>query len=53
MVMHELCGRRQLIFTDELRMKMMGRPGEVALALMIEHHTLAAETPAAIWRNLT
>jgi HAD superfamily hydrolase (TIGR01509 family) len=46
LVMHELCGRRQLTFTDELRIKMMGRPGEVALAVMIEHHALENDTPA-------
>lgn len=47
-VMQELCRRRTLTFTDELRMKMMGRPGEVALAVMIEHHELVQDTPAAM-----
>jgi HAD superfamily hydrolase (TIGR01509 family) len=47
-IMHELCSRRQLTFTDELRVKMMGRPGEIALAQMIEHHALVGDTPAAL-----
>lgn len=51
LVMHELCGRRGLSFTDELRVKMMGRPGEVALAIMIEHHALAGDTPAAMYHE--
>ena len=47
-VMHELCGRRRLTFTDELRVQMMGRPGQVALAVMIEHHSLANDTVQAM-----
>jgi len=47
-VMHELCGRRRLAFTDELRVKMMGRPGAIALEMMIEHHSLVDDTAAAM-----
>lgn len=47
-VMQELCGRRALIFTEELRVKMMGRPGEQALAVMIDHHALRDDDPAAM-----
>lgn len=47
-VMHELCNRRKLVFTDELRVKMMGRPGALALAEMIAHHALDDDTPAAM-----
>jgi HAD superfamily hydrolase (TIGR01509 family) len=43
-VMQELCTRRKLIFTDELRVKMMGRPGHISIAYMIEHHALVDDT---------
>src|SRR4051812_36524683 len=43
-VMHELCRRRQVIFSDELRVKMMGQPGPKALLAMIEHHALVGES---------
>lgn len=44
LVMHELCVRRNLTFTDDLRVKMMGRPGHISLAYMIEHHALIDDT---------
>src|SRR6186713_3014589 len=47
-VMHELCGRRQLTFTEELRVQMMGRPGHISLACMIEHHALVEDTVEAL-----
>ena len=47
-VMQELCQRRGLVFTEELRVKMMGRPGELALVEMIEHHSLKHDQPAAL-----
>lgn len=43
-VMQELCTRRNLIFTDDLRVKMMGRPGHISIAHMIEHHALVNDT---------
>jgi HAD superfamily hydrolase (TIGR01509 family) len=43
-VMHELCSRRSLTFTDDLRVKMMGRPGHISIAYMIEHHALVDDT---------
>jgi HAD superfamily hydrolase (TIGR01509 family) len=39
-VMHELCARRKIVFTDDLRVKMMGRPAHLSFACMIEHHAL-------------
>jgi HAD superfamily hydrolase (TIGR01509 family) len=47
-VMHELCKRRQIVFTDELRVKMMGRPGHISMGHMIEHHTLSNDTAEAL-----
>lgn len=47
-VMHELCRRRGLTFTETLRVRMMGRPGEQAFIEMIEHHTLHHEQPATL-----
>jgi len=47
-VMHELCGRRNLVFTDELRVQMMGRPGHISLACMFEHHALVEDTVEAM-----
>jgi HAD superfamily hydrolase (TIGR01509 family) len=44
LVMHELCVRRKLTFTDDLRVKMMGRPGHISIAYMIEHHALVDDT---------
>jgi HAD superfamily hydrolase (TIGR01509 family) len=46
-VMQELCRRRKLQFTEDLRVKMMGRPGEKAFIEMIEHHRLN-EHPTAL-----
>lgn len=43
-VMQQLCVRRNLTFTDDLRVKMMGRPGHISIACMIEHHALADDT---------
>jgi len=43
-VMQELCLRRSLQFTDDLRVKMMGRPGHISIAYMIEHHALVDDT---------
>jgi HAD superfamily hydrolase (TIGR01509 family) len=43
-VMQELCVRRSLQFTDDLRVKMMGRPGHISIAYMIEHHALVDDT---------
>lgn len=43
-VMQELCLRRSLQFTEELRVKMMGRPGHISIAYMIEHHALTDDT---------
>jgi HAD superfamily hydrolase (TIGR01509 family) len=43
-VMQELCLRRRLQFTDDLRVKMMGRPGHISIAYMIEHHALVDDT---------
>lgn len=43
-VMQELCLRRSLQFTDDLRVKMMGRPGHISIAYMIEHHALTEDT---------
>jgi len=43
-VMQELCLRRNLTFTDDLRVKMMGRPGHISIACMIEHHALVDDT---------
>ena len=42
--MQELCVRRNLRFTDDLRVKMMGRPGHISIAYMIEHHALVDDT---------
>jgi HAD superfamily hydrolase (TIGR01509 family) len=44
-VMHELCRRRGLIFTESLRVKMMGQPGEQAFVEMITHHSLTTDNP--------
>jgi HAD superfamily hydrolase (TIGR01509 family) len=38
----ELLRRRGHVFTAELLDRMMGRPGKIALAIMIEHHGLEA-----------
>jgi len=43
-VMQELCLRRNLTFTDDLRVKMMGRPGHISIACMIDHHALIDDT---------
>jgi HAD superfamily hydrolase (TIGR01509 family) len=45
-VMLELCRRRQLVFTDDLRVRMMGRPGERAFEEMIAYHGLEQDDPA-------
>jgi HAD superfamily hydrolase (TIGR01509 family) len=42
-VMVELCRRRNLQFTDDLRMNMMGRPGEKAFDVMIAHFNMQGE----------
>ena len=47
-VMQELCVRRNLTFTDDLRVKMMGRPGHISIACMIEHHALVNDTVEGI-----
>ena len=44
--------RRGYQFTSELKDKMLGRPGSVALQIMIDHHGLDA-TPAQLPVSMT